>query len=190
MSKIARTKIKVVDHCWTGILIGLFSGCFLTTVLTMFFLWFYGLKVSINPERIADLVRTRVQDKAKVSICQIVEGFKNELSLEIIKNLDNQPLSLGVGNNQLQVPIEVTNTNKEDLNRIIEDGVYNVINGYNTSRYEARLGWEAYQSVENILKQRLIGRKYLVSITDWFSVPVKIVNESEQGVEDEFVINP
>lgn len=190
MSKISRTKIKVVDHCWTGILIGLFSGCFLTTVLTMFFLCFHGLKVSINSEQIADLVRTRVQDEAEVGISQIMEGFKKELPLEIIKNLDDQPLSLGVGNNQLPLPIEVTNSIKEDLSRIVEDGVYNVINGYNTSRYEARIGQEAYQLVENALKQRIIGRKYLVRITDWFSMPVKIINASQQGVEDEFVINP
>jgi hypothetical protein len=143
-----------------------------------------GLKVVINPEALAKTVQERVRAEARTEFPQLLEGFKQELPKEVDKHLNElSELKIGFGKTEVKLPDEVLGTIKLEFNRIIESAIINSLNDYDTGKYEERIAQDAYNLVEHILKQDIIGKTYLFKSSDWFTVPVKIVGSSKHNLK-------
>ena len=181
MSK-TRTKTSIdKDRYWSGVFTGVFLGCFIISLSILMVIRMQGLKVAINPQQIARLVQAKVQAEAKRDIPQILEQLKKELPVEVSENLQGlEDFTIGIGKSQVNLPPEVIGAIKGEFNRVIEEAIINTINNYNTAEYEERLGRNAYEMVEALLQQDIIGKTYLIKTNDWLTVPVKIVGTSRQ----------
>jgi hypothetical protein len=186
MAKSSSYKRFDKDHYWSGVFCGVFLGCFFTALLILVIIRLQGLKVAINPNQLAKMVQVKVQEEAKNDIPLLLQGFKNELPGEINQHLDGlSDLTIGFGQSQVKLPEEVLFSIKGEFNRIIEEGIINTLNHYDTSQYQQRVGKSAYDLVSNMLNQEIIGRTYLIKTTQWFSVPVKIVATSDNQLKIE-----
>jgi hypothetical protein len=127
------------------------------------------------------LVQAKVQSEVRHEIPQIFEDIKKDLPNEIPNHLEElDGLTIGFGNNQVKLPPEVINVIKTEFNRVFETAIINTLNNYNTLTYEERIGKNAYETVENTIKQEIIGRTYLVKYSQWLSIPVKIVGSTNR----------
>jgi hypothetical protein len=168
------------DRYWNGVFCGVFLGCFFTVLLLLVMLRVQGLKVGINPDQLAKMVQIKVQTAAKNDIPLLLEGFKRDLPDEINKHLDGlEDLTIGFGKSQVKLPENMLLSIKDEFNRIIEEGIINTLNNYDTTQYQERVGKNAYNLVSDLLNQEIIGRTYLIKTTRWFSVPLKIVSTSK-----------
>lgn len=176
MTKPPSSKHFDKDRYWSGVFCGVFLGCFFTALLILVTIRVQGLKVAINPNQLAQMVQIKVQEEAKNDIPLLLQGFKSELPGEINQHLNGlDDLTIGFGKSQVKLPEDVLFSIKGEFNRIIEEGIINTLNHYDTSQYQKRVGKNAYDLVSNMLNQEIIGRTYLIKTTEWFSVPVKIV---------------
>jgi hypothetical protein len=167
------------DRYWSGVFCGVFLGCFFTVLLLLVMLRVQGLKVGINPDQLAKMVQIKVQAAAKNDIPLLLEGFKRDLPDEINKHLYwLDDLTIGFGKSQVKLPENMLLSIKDEFNRIIEEGIINTLNNYDTTQYQERVGKNAYNLVSDLLNQEIIGRTYLIKTTRWFSVPLKIVSTS------------
>jgi hypothetical protein len=184
MSKAAQTKASFEkDRYWSGVFTGVFLGCFIVSVTILLVVRVQGLKVAINPQKIAQLVQMKVQSEAKRDIPQILEQLKKELPLEITENLQGlEDFKIGIGKNQVSLPEELIIAIRDEFNRVIEEAIINTFNNYNTAEYEERIGRNAYEMVENLLQRDIIGKTYIIKTNDWLSVPVKIVGTSRYQI--------
>jgi hypothetical protein len=165
---------------WNGVFTGVFIGSFFICITALFFIKIQGLQVAINPEQLAKLVQVKVQSEVRRDIPQILEDIKNELPQEIPNHLEElDGLTIGFGNSQIKLPPEVITTIKTEFNRIFEAAIMNTLNNYNTLTYEERIGMNAYEMVDSVLKQEIIGKTYIIKSSQWFSVPVKIVGSTK-----------
>ncbi len=179
---MAKTTNKRFDknHYWSGVFCGVFLGCFFTSLLILVIIRVQGLKVGVNPDQLARMVQVKVQNEAKNDIPILLEGFKHELPAEINKHMVGlSDLTIGFGKSQVKLPEDMLVSIKDEFNRIIEEGIINTLNNYDTSQYQERVGKNAYDLVSNLLRQEIIGRTYLLKTNQWFSVPLKIVSTSE-----------
>ena len=177
-------KLGDTDRYWNGVFTGVFIGSFFISLLILFVVRFQGLQIAINPDKLAALVQDKVQMEARKSMPQILEEIKHELPKEIDKNFTSlDDLNISIGQTQVKLPPEAINAIKSEFNRIIESAVINTINGYSTTQYEKRIGESAYQMMNNILRQEVIGKTYLIKASEWLSVPVKIVGTSKLPVK-------
>ncbi len=183
MSKVSPTK-KVMDkdRYWNGVFTGVFIGCFFLCISILLIIRFQGLRVAVNPEQLAILVKTKVQTEAKKDIPRILEDIKKELPNEVYNHLEGlkglDDLTIGFGQSQVKLPDEVIVGIKKEFNRIIEEAIINTLNNYNTIPYEERIGNDAYDMVKSIINQELIGKTYIIKTSQWLSVPIKIVNSN------------
>lgn len=184
MSKTAQAKTSFdKDRYWSGVFTGVFLGCFIISLTILLVVRVQGLKIAINPQKIAQLVQVKVQSEAKRDIPKILEQLKKELPVEITENLEGlDDLKIGIGKSQVSLPVELTTAIRGEFNRVIEEAIINTFNSYNTSEYEERIGRNAYEMVETLLQQDIIGKTYLIKTNDWFTVPVKIVGTSRYQV--------
>jgi hypothetical protein len=174
------------DRYWNGVFCGVFLGCFFTALLILIIIRVQGLKVAINPEQLAKMVQIKVQEEAKNDVPLLLQGFKSELPGEINQHLDGlDDLTIGFGKSQVKLPDDVLFSIKSEFNRIIEEGIINTLNQYDTTQYQQRVGKNAYDLVSNMLNQEIIGRTYLIKTTKWFTVPVKIVATSDNQLKIE-----
>jgi len=184
MSKTTHTKASLdKDRYWNGVFTGVFLGCFIISVVILLVIRVQGLKVAINPQKIAQLVQEKVQSEAKRDIPRILEKLKNELPVEIGKNLQGiDDLKIWIGKSQVSLSDEFAIAIKAEFNRVIEEAIINTFNSYDTTEYEERIGRNAYEMTETFLQQDIIGKTYLIKTNDWLSVPVKIVGTSRYQV--------
>lgn len=184
MSKAAQTKASIdKDRYWNGVFTGVFLGCFIISVSILLVIRFQGLKVAINPQKIAQIVQEKVQSEAKRDIPRILEQLKNELPAEISENLQGlEDFKIGIGKSQVSLSDEFVIAIRNEFNRVIEEAIINTFNNYDTSEYEERIGRNAYEMIEALLQQDIIGKTYLIKTNDWLSVPVKIVGTSRHQV--------
>ncbi len=186
MSETQELELKKVfdkDRYWNGVFTGVFIGCFLISILLLFYVRVRGLTVAIDPERIAGLAQLKIQAEAKRSIPQVLQGIKQELPGKISSNLtelDN--LQISIGKTQVKLPNEAVNAIRSEFNRIMEEAIINTLNDYNTTQYEAKIGQNAYEMVRNTLRQEVIGKTYIVKTSQWFTLPVKIVGTSKNSI--------
>lgn len=172
------------DHYWNGVFSGVFLGCFFTALLILITIRVQGLKVAINPNQLAKMVQIKVQEEAKNDIPLLLEGIKKELPGEINQHMMGlDDLTIGFGKSQVKLPEDVLVSIKGEFNRIIEEGIINTLNHYDTTQYQTRVGKNAYELVSDMLNQEIIGRTYLIKTTEWFSVPVKIVATSDNQLK-------
>jgi len=172
------------DRYWSGVFCGVFLGCFFSALLILVFIRLQGLKVAINPNQLAKMVQIKVQAEAKDDIPMLLEGFKQELPTEIDQHLDGlDDLTIGFGKSRIKLPENVLAAIKDEFNRIIEAGIINTLNDYNTTVYQERVGKNAYNLVSNMLNQDIIGKTYLIKTTRWLSVPVKIIATSDEQLK-------
>lgn len=172
------------DHYWNGVFCGVFLGCFFTALLILITIRVQGLKVAINPNQLAKMVQIKVQEEAKNDIPLLLEGFKKELPMEISQHMMGlDDLTIGFGKSQVKLPEDVLYSIKSEFNRIIEEGIINTLNHYDTTQYQTRVGKNAYDLVSDMLNQEIIGRTYLIKTTEWFSVPVKIVATNDNQLK-------
>jgi hypothetical protein len=184
MTKPLKAKPVIIDHYWNGVFTGVFLGCFILSVSIWMFIRVQGLKVVINPESLAKMVQEKVRLEAQTEFPQLLEGFKQELPREVDKHLSElNELKIGFGNSEVKLPDEVLGTIKLEFNRIIETAIINSLNDYDTGKYEERIAKDAYDLVEHILRQDIIGKTYLFKPSDWFTVPVKIVGSSKHNLK-------
>lgn len=184
MTKTVKAKQAVNDRFWNGVFTGVFLGCFILSISIWMFIRVQGLKVVINPVTVATMVKERVRTEAKAEFPRLLEGFKQQLPQEVDKHLDElNELKIGFGQSEVKLPDEVLGTIKLEFNRIIESAIINSLNGYDTGKYEERIAQDAYDLVEHILQQDIIGKTYLFKPTDLFTVPVKIVGSSKRNIK-------
>ncbi len=168
------------DRYWNGVFTGVFIGCFFISALLLLAVRFQGLKVSIDPDRLARMVQDRVQTEARKSLPQVLEGIKKELPGQISGNLTElDGLQITIGKTPVALPEEAVAAIKGEFNRIIEEGVINTLNGYDTKIYEEKLGQNTYELIQTILREEVIGKTYVVKASEWLTVPVKIVGSSK-----------
>jgi hypothetical protein len=169
------------DRYWSGVFTGVFLGCFIITALLVFAVRLRGLTVAIDPDRLAGVAQVRVAAEAKRSLPQVLEGIKQELPEKIDANLSGlDDLNISIGKTQVKLPDEAISAMKSEFNRIIEEAVINTLNNYNTAPYEEKLGKNTYELFDNMLRQEVIGKTYLLQASQWFSLPVKIVGSSKR----------
>jgi hypothetical protein len=181
MVKLTPPKIKPKkDPYWIGVLTGVFIGCFFSCLSIILLIKSQGIRIGINPEQLALLVQTRVRSEAGQEIPRILEGIKNDLPRQLPDNLTAlDQLTIGFGDSQVKLPAELVNTMKTELNRIFETILINTLNNYNTTAYQDMVAKNSYEMVENTLKQEIIGKKYLLKYSAWFSIPVTVVSSSK-----------
>lgn len=184
MSKTTQTKNSSdKDRYWNGVFTGVFLGCFIISVTILVVVRVQGLKVAINPHTIAQLVQEKIQSEVKREIPKVLEQLEKELPLEITENLEGlEGLTIGIGKSQVGLPVELVTAIKGEFNRVIEEAIINTFNNYNTLEYEERIGKNAYEMIETMLQQDIIGKTYLIKTNEWFSVPIKIVGSSRHQV--------
>ncbi len=167
------------DRYWSGVFCGVFLGCFFSVLLFLVTLRLQGVKVGINSDQLAKMVQIKVQTAAKNDIPMLLEGVKQNLPGEIDKHLDGlEDLTIGFGQSQVKLPEPMLLSIKTEFNRIIEEGIINTLNNYDTTRYQERVGKSAYNLVSDLLNREIIGKTYLIKTSRWFSVPLKIVSST------------
>ncbi|HBE77402.1 MAG TPA: hypothetical protein DDW65_06410 [Firmicutes bacterium] len=181
MVKLAPPKIKSKkDPYWRGLRTGVFIGCFFGCLAIMLLIGFQGIRIGINPEQLALLVQTRVKSEAGQEIPRILEEIKSDLPRQLPDHLTVlDQLTIGFGNSQVKLPAELVSTMKTELNRIFETILINTLNNYNTTAYQDLVAKNAYEMVRNTLKQEIIGKKYSVKFSPWFSIPITVVSSSK-----------
>ncbi len=184
MSKATQAKTSLdKDRYWSGVFTGVFLGCFVISVTILLVVRLQGLKVAINPQKIAQLMQAKIQSEVKREIPKVLEQLEKELPVEITENLESlEDLTIGIGKSQVSLPVELVTAIRGEFNRVIEEAIINTFNNYNTSEYEERIGKNAYEMIETMLQQDIIGKTYLIKTNDWFSVPIKIVGTSRHQV--------
>lgn len=187
MPKTAKAKTGMLkDRYWSGVFTGVFLGCFMLSAAIVGTVRFQGVKVAINPETMSKLVQEKVRIEVRKSIPQLLEGFKKELPAEVHNHLSElDGLKIGFGQSEVKLPEEILGAIKSEFNRIIETAIINTLNNYNTMQYEERMAQSAYEMVDHILRQDIIGKTYLIKSMDWFTVPIKIVSSSSQSLKIE-----
>jgi len=69
MSKGAQAKTSFdKDRYWSGVFTGVFLGCFIIFVTIFLVVRVQGLKVAINPQKIAQLMQAKIQSEVKREI--------------------------------------------------------------------------------------------------------------------------
>ncbi|NLW45842.1 MAG: hypothetical protein GXY86_00660 [Firmicutes bacterium] len=184
MSKGAQAKTSFdKDRYWSGVFTGVFLGCFIIFVTIFLVVRVQGLKVAINPQKIAQLMQAKIQSEVKREIPKVLEQLEKELPQEITDNLGGlDDLTIGFGKSQVSLPVEMIDAVRGEFNRVIEAAIINTFNNYNTTDYEERIGKNAYDMIESMLRQDIIGKTYLIKTNEWFAVPVKIVGTSKYQV--------
>lgn len=184
MSKAAQAKTPIdKDRYWSGVFTGVFLGCFIISVTIFMVVRVQGLKVAINPQKIAQLMQVKIQSEVKREIPRVLEELEKDLPREITDNLEGlDDLTIGFGKSQVSLPTEMVDAIKGEFNRVIEVAIINTFNNYNTAEYEERIGKNAYEMIETMLRQDIIGKTYLIKTNEWFSVPIKIVGTSKHQV--------
>ncbi|HBF39403.1 MAG TPA: hypothetical protein DDW50_19045 [Firmicutes bacterium] len=180
---------KHKDPYWNGVLCGAFLGCFLMSIASFLFIQYQGLQFAINPEQLAQMVRTKIQNQAKQDIPQLLEKIKIELPNELpnhLEELDN--LTINIGNSQVKLPPELSAALKEEFSRTFEVALINTLNNYNLMASEELIGKNTYELIRKAVKQEIIGRTYHINYSHWFSVPVKIVETSQRNTPFEIGI--
>ena len=176
-------KVAAKDRYWNGVFTGVFIGCFFVSILLIIFIRFQGLRIAINPGKLAKLVQEKVQHEAERDIPQILQELKRELPAEVSSHLEGlDDLSIGFGKSQVKLPTEVISGIKLEFNRVIETAIINTLNDYDTSKYEGRIGSNAYSLIEKLLRQDIIGKTYLIETSKWFAVPIKIVGTNNHSL--------
>jgi hypothetical protein len=84
--EIETKKLSDTDRYWSGVFTGVFIGCFFISMLILFVVRFQGLRIAINPDKLASLVQDKIQAEARRSMPQVLEGIKQELPKEINSN--------------------------------------------------------------------------------------------------------
>jgi hypothetical protein len=184
MAKPPSSKVRLnKSPYWNGVMIGAFLGCFFMSITLFFFVQCQGLQFAINSEQLAQLVKAKVQTQAQQDIPQILEKIKQDLPGELpnhLEELDN--LTIGIGNNQVKLPPELIAALKDEFNRVFEAALINTLNNYSTMASEKLIGKNTYEMVKGIIK-REIGKTYRINYSEWFSVPVKIVESRHKQFE-------
>lgn len=184
MSKSSKEKTNdVTNRYWSGVFTGVFIGCFILSSLILIFLRVQGLKVIINPEQLAQMVRDKVQVEAKKDMPKLLEDFKKDLPQEIGTHLEVDQLKIGFGGSEVNLPEEITRAIENEFNRVIETAIINTLNSYDTGEYERKMAESAYKMVDQMLRREVIGKTYLIQSSKWFTVPVKIVSSTNKQVK-------
>lgn len=170
------------DRYWNGVFTGVFIGCFILSVFILVFVRLQGLRVVINPSQLALMVKNKVQTEARKDIPQLLEDFKHDLPQEIGNHFDEiDQLKIGFGNSEIKLPTEISSSIKLEFNRVVESAIINTLNSYDTGKYEAKIAANAYEMVDKMLRQEIIGKTYLIQSFNWLTVPVKIVSTSKES---------
>ncbi len=171
------------DSYWNGVFCGVFLGCFFMSIAFYLFLQYQGLQFAISPEQLAEMVKVQIQNQAKQEIPQMLEKIKKELPNELpnhLEELDN--LTIGIGSSQVKLPSELLAAIKLEFTRVFEAALINTLNNYNLMASEKLVGKNTYELIRKAVRQEIIGKTYRINYSKWFTVPVKVVENSHQGV--------
>jgi hypothetical protein len=168
------------DPYWNGVFCGVFLGCFFMSIALFLFIQFRGLQFAISPDELARMVKAQVQNQAKRDIPELLEKIKIDLPNELPNHLEElDKLTIGIGNNQVQLPPEFLTALKSEFTRVFQIALINTLNNYNLMASEELVGKNTYELIRNTVKREIIGKTYHINYTSWFSVPVKIVESNQ-----------
>lgn len=163
---------------WLGLTLGGSIVLFFYTFILYTYITVAGLRITVDQENLATLIRARVEAEVAKELPVLVGRIKYELPLEIEANLveDFRDISIQIGaTGSIDLPPEAAEVFREEFRVLTEEAILDTLDNIELTPYIKGLGEAAYYLTKKTLQDEVIGRTHRFQAHRWLSVPITIV---------------
>jgi hypothetical protein len=142
----------------------------------VYFLTNHVVRVNLDSEAVALLVRDQIVSQAHLELPKIIEGAKAEIPGIVEKEMEDQLSSdrMEIAGFVFRMPEELMAQLKHNMQANVENATGEILDGIDTALVADQFGEDVYTMVRETMKEELDGRTFTFLIMDRLPLTVQV----------------